>query len=144
AGLVVFGLLVAATRGALSRRTLAVAFGAVVAAAVVFWLIVPYLPHTGILGRLASIARPTEGSGSTRLVVWAGAWRLWLTRPVFGYGPDSFNTVIQRVYDPQLVRVSGQAVADRAENATLDALVATGAAGVLALAFAIGVVVWHA
>ncbi len=144
AGLATFVLLIAATRGALSRRTVVLLVGGLVAAGVALWLIAPHLPRSGILGRVATLARPTEGSGGTRLLVWGASWRLWLARPLVGYGPDAFSTVIQRAYDPPLVRVSGAAVADRAENATFDALVAAGIVGVAALLFAIGVVVWHA
>ena len=143
-GAVFFVLLLVSIHGGAWRRWLAGLAGGVVALALALWLAAPVLPQSGLLGRIASLARPTEGSGGIRLLVWNATIHLWLQRPLLGFGPDTYSGAIQRVYDPALVLASGAAVADRAENATLDALQATGVVGTLALAGLIAAVAWYA
>ena len=46
-----------------------------------------------ILARVGSIADPTAGSNATRLHVWQDSVRLIASRPLLGYGPDSFGLV---------------------------------------------------
>ena len=127
-------------------RRIALGLAAVaVAAAAALWVTAPYLPSTGILGRLASIRRPTEETGGIRLVLWRMTIQTWLDRPALGFGPDTFAAVYERHYDLDLQRREG-AYTDhnRAENALLDTLIAAGAVGALALAVLGGMVAWSA
>src|SRR5439155_11034859 len=46
-----------------------------------------------ILARAGSMADPAAGSNATRLHVWQDSVRLIASRPLLGYGPDSFGLV---------------------------------------------------
>jgi O-antigen ligase len=46
--------------------------------------------------RLASLADPVTGSGATRLHIWRDSLSLVASRPLTGYGPDSFGLVYPR------------------------------------------------
>jgi len=49
-----------------------------------------------ILDRIGSIADPTAGSNATRIHVWQDTVHLVATRPVAGFGPDTFGLVYPR------------------------------------------------
>jgi putative inorganic carbon (HCO3(-)) transporter len=49
-----------------------------------------------LLARAASLADPTQGSGATRLHIWADTLRLVAARPWVGWGPDTFGLVFPR------------------------------------------------
>jgi O-antigen ligase len=125
-----------------------IALGLVAAALVAvgaLWIAAPHLPRTGILGRVASLARPTEDTGGIRLVLWRMTLQTWRDRPVTGFGPDTYAATYERHYDLALQRLEG-AYTDhnRAENAVLDTLIAAGIVGAGALAVAGTVVAWSA
>jgi putative inorganic carbon (HCO3(-)) transporter len=46
-----------------------------------------------VISRAASLAAPGAGSGATRLHLWSDTLRLIGSRPVTGYGPDTFGLV---------------------------------------------------
>jgi putative inorganic carbon (HCO3(-)) transporter len=49
-----------------------------------------------VLRRAASVADPAQGSGATRLHIWADTLHLVAARPLVGWGPDTFGLVYPR------------------------------------------------
>lgn len=75
-----------------------------------------------------------EVATSSRLVVWEKAWQGWQERPWLGWGPESFDLVFARHFNPSLFlpEYGGEVWFDRAHNVVFDALVAFGIIGLLA------------
>ena len=79
------------------RRTLGVAIGAAVLLLVGLGVVVATLHQGGLpvarsaIARAASLADPAAGSGATRLHIWKDTIGLIASRPLIGYGPDSFG-----------------------------------------------------
>jgi len=69
-----------------------------------------------------------------RFVVWEGAWQGFLERPWFGWGPESFDLVFTKHFNPSifLPQYGGEVWFDRAHNIIIDNLVTTGIIGFLA------------
>jgi O-antigen ligase len=83
-------------------------------------------------GRLLQISL-SDASAQTRLWVWGEAWKGFLERPVFGWGPENFTTVYDKYFDPRFF-VPGQNTEtwfDRAHSVFFDYLVETGIVGLL-------------
>ncbi len=115
-----------------------------------------------ILGRLATALSFTEGTNAVRNLIWVGASQLVAPhdplvfpeqpndsfmicvgpdnidacnaiRPLIGYGPESMYVAYNRFYQPELAHFEARnASPDRSHNETWDALVITGAFGLLA------------
>ena len=105
------------------------------------------LRDVGPLGRVVSILEARDTSASSRLTVWGTAIRLWLDRPLVGYGPDSFGTSAPRRIPPQnfaILNESNQELFDRAHSTTLDGLAAVGIVGMGSLAAVALLVTWSA
>jgi len=75
-----------------------------------------------------------ESTVASRLAVWEIAWRGFLERPVFGWGPENFGLVFARHYNPCLgsSACGGATWYDRAHNIVFDTLAETGIAGLIA------------
>jgi len=69
-----------------------------------------------------------------RFVVWERAVTGWLERPLLGWGPENFNVMFQRHFNPVLFLPEyGQEIwFDRAHNIIVDTLVTVGIVGLLA------------
>lgn len=77
-------------------------------------------------------------TAQTRFWTWNSAWKGFLDRPVFGYGPENFTVAFDRHFDSRHFIPGQQSETwfDRAHNIVLDYLATTGAVGLLAwLAF---------
>ncbi|XOB40740.1 MAG: tetratricopeptide repeat protein [Candidatus Nealsonbacteria bacterium] len=78
-----------------------------------------------------------------RFVVWEKAWKGFLQKPIFGWGPENFNVVFTKFFNPCmfLSECGGEIWFDRAHNIVLDSLVATGVVGLLSylLIFAVSI-----
>ena len=78
-----------------------------------------------------------------RFVVWETAWKGFLEKPVFGWGPENFNVVFVKFFNPCmfLSECGGEIWFDRAHNIVLDTLIATGIVGFLSylLVFAVSI-----
>lgn len=74
-----------------------------------------------------------EGSVRGRLVVWETGWKGFLERPILGWGPENFNLVFARYYNPCTgsPECSGETWFDRAHNIVVDTLVETGVVGLI-------------
>jgi len=75
----------------------------------------------------------SEGTIHGRVVVWEIAWKGFLERPLLGWGPENFNLVFSRHYNPCFgtPECSGETWFDRAHNIVFDTLVEVGAIGLL-------------
>lgn len=75
-----------------------------------------------------------------RFVVWETAWKGFLEKPVFGWGPENFNVVFAKFFNPCmfLSECGGEIWFDRAHNIVLDTLVTTGIVGFLSYLFIFG------
>jgi O-antigen ligase/tetratricopeptide (TPR) repeat protein len=68
-----------------------------------------------------------------RLVVWEKGWKGFLERPILGWGPENFNVVFLKYFNPCmfLSECGSEIWFDRAHNIVLDTLVTTGIIGLL-------------
>ena len=75
-----------------------------------------------------------ERATYARLVVWEGAWQGFLERPILGWGPENFEFVFVRHFNPcmSLSECGGEIWFDRAHNIVLETLVSTGILGLMA------------
>ncbi len=83
-------------------------------------------------GRLLQIST-SDYTAQTRFWVWGEAWKGFLERPVFGWGPENFTAVYDKFFDPRFF-VPGQSTEtwfDRAHSVFFDYLAETGALGLL-------------
>lgn len=68
-----------------------------------------------------------------RFVVWQGAWQSFLERPVLGWGPENFEIIFTKHFNPCMfgTKCGGDIWYDRAHNIIFDTLVTTGILGLL-------------
>lgn len=139
-GLVLAGALALITRG----RTRAVRWagaGAIATMGIVFLFIVGllFVPGSAVRERFVDL------TSQARFIAWDMAWQGFLERPLLGWGPETFEMVFAKYYDPCLGSTACETAFwfDRAHNIVLDMLVASGMlgfatyVGVFALAFAL-------
>jgi len=69
-----------------------------------------------------------------RLVVWEGSWKGFFERPLLGWGPENFEFVFARHFNPCLFlpECGGEVWFDRAHNVIFDTLITGGIFGFLA------------
>jgi hypothetical protein len=75
----------------------------------------------------------SDVTAQTRFWVWGEAWKGFLERPIFGWGPENFTAVYDKFFDPRFF-VPGQNTEtwfDRAHSVFFDYLAETGALGLL-------------
>lgn len=74
-----------------------------------------------------------EEATKSRLVVWEKAWKGFQERPLFGWGPENFEFVFARYFNPCMFlgECGGEIWFDRAHNIIFDTLVTTGILGFL-------------
>jgi len=95
----------------------------------------PFLTSVPAVSRLAGFefSQILTGTGTTRILFWKIAWRGFLARPLLGWGPENFDIVFDRFYNPKLVHFSFyETWADRPHNTILETLATTGLLGVAA------------
>lgn len=74
----------------------------------------------------------TETSASQRFSIWRIALQGVSARPIFGWGPETFDYVFDRYFDPSLTKYGfSQTWADRSHNMWLDLMVMEGIPGFL-------------
>ncbi len=80
----------------------------------------------------------------SRIVVWESGWKGFLERPVLGWGPENFNNVFLKYYNPCMLldECGSEATFDRVHNIVLDTLVTTGIIGLLSYLFIFGVAIF--
>jgi len=78
-----------------------------------------------------------------RFVVWEKGWKGFLEKPIFGWGPENFNVVFTKFFNPCvfLSECGGEIWFDRVHNIVLDTLVNSGIVGLLShlLVFAVSI-----
>ena len=74
-----------------------------------------------------------ERAGRDRLIVWGMAWQGLMERPLLGWGPENFDLVFNKHFEPCLFlpECGGEIWFDRAHNTVFDTLVASGIIGLL-------------
>lgn len=77
-----------------------------------------------------NISGPTFGG---RLIVWEGAWKGFLEKPLFGWGPENFEIVFTKYFNSCMLGpdCGGDIWYDRAHNIIFDTLVTTGIVGMI-------------
>jgi O-antigen ligase len=68
-----------------------------------------------------------------RFVVWQDAWQSFLEKPVLGWGPENFEIIFTRHFNPCLFgdKCGGDIWYDRAHNIVIDTLITTGIVGMI-------------
>jgi O-antigen ligase len=81
-------------------------------------------------GRLLTTTLSAQ-SAQTRLWTWGSAWRGFLDRPIFGWGPENFSMAFDRHFDVRHFNPGsgGETWFDRAHSVIFDYLATTGIAG---------------
>lgn len=87
----------------------------------------PLIRNNEVLTRLADIS---FSAGQSRFLIWGVALKGFKERPVLGWGPENFNLVFDKYYDPGLY--DQEQWFDRAHNIFLDWLIHTGILGLMA------------
>jgi len=96
-----------------------------------FWLArdSQIIQSSPVLSRFAGISLD-DTTTQSRFLIWQMALKGVAERPILGWGPDNFQLVFSRHYDPQMCRQ--EPWFDRAHNVFVDWLVTTGVVGFLA------------
>jgi tetratricopeptide (TPR) repeat protein/O-antigen ligase len=129
--------LVQTARAGWRRFTIVLVAGAVTAG--IFFAGVSQLASSRVLESLGAQARFARlfdlqrGSGKVRVLIWQSAADAFTASPwhaVFGYGPETFLSVVNPYYPPELAYYESRRVLpDRAHDSTFDALITTGLIG---------------
>jgi O-antigen ligase len=84
-------------------------------------------------GRLLQISF-SDSSAQTRFWVWGSAWKGFLERPIFGWGPENFTAVFDKYFNPNFFvpGTNAETWFDRAHSVFFDYLSETGIVGFLA------------
>jgi len=84
------------------------------------------------LSRLASISLQ-ETTAKTRILAWQSAWGGWKEKFLTGWGPENFNIVFNKYFNPEFYNYGrSETWFDRAHNVIFDIGTTSGIAGVLA------------
>ena len=106
-----------------------------------------------ILGILAAVMQPafiedpvkhTLREMKPRFVIWEKAWKGFQERPILGWGPENFNIIFAKYFNPCtfLSECGGEIWFDRAHNIVLDTLVNSGIVGLLSYLAMFAVAIW--
>jgi tetratricopeptide (TPR) repeat protein len=136
AALLALGLTYTALRG--WRRLMAGILGLALVGALFFGTL-SFLPKPVPTGggpagaRFARLVDLQRGSGKVRVLIWQAASQAFTAKPwraLIGYGPETFLSVVNPFYPPELAYYESRRVLpDRAHDATFDALITTGLLG---------------
>jgi len=88
-----------------------------------------FIKQSRVLSRFSEISFQ-ETTTQSRLVIWKMSWEGFKEKPVLGWGPENFNLVFNKYYEPILWKQ--EPWFDRAHNVFLDRLTTTGFLGLLA------------
>lgn len=83
--------------------------------------------------RVPVLQKLSLGVDHTRLIQWRAAVHGIRERPLFGVGPENYQVIWARYYDPEMFRYASDARWDRAHNAYLEAFATAGVLGFLSL-----------
>lgn len=89
---------------------------------------VGYIPG---LNRFRNISI-SSGTGQTRLIAWEIAWKGFIERPIFGWGPENYFYTFNKYYNPESLEYTFyETWFDHAHNQVLDQMNNTGIVGTL-------------
>ena len=91
------------------------------------------------LGRFSGIME--SATTQTRLLAAKSSWEGFLARPILGWGPQNYNLVFDKYYNPKIYPAENWF--DHAHSIIFDTLVATGAVGSAVYLFFLGVIVFY-
>lgn len=100
-----------------------------VLAGVVVFLVLAFLNQDAFrepVGRILSISFE-DSTVKSRILAAGVSWRGFLEHPILGWGPENYNYVFDKYYDPQLHSI--EQWFDHAHNVIFDILVSTGVVG---------------
>ena len=86
----------------------------------------PFVQQNPVLSRLTSISL-TERTVESRFKIWRMGWEGFKERPILGWGPENYNIVFSKYFNPELWRQ--EPWFDRSHNIILDWLINAGALG---------------
>lgn len=90
--------------------------------------------------RLISISLK-DTTTSTRILAAKSSWDGFLERPIIGWGPQNYNLVFDKYYNPKIYPAENWF--DHAHSIIFDTLVATGAVGFAVYLFFLGTIVFY-
>lgn len=96
-----------------------------------------------LAGRKISLANGLLGATSGRTIIWATGLRAWLTRPVFGWGPDAFGRAFDSAVRADWFSVvEGLQKADTAHSIVIQLVTTIGLPGLLLFVSALVWALW--
>lgn len=108
----------------------------------VLLVVVLALAPAGTRPTFSILERGAQGVDEERLGLWATAVDMWIDRPLFGSGPDSFSIRFPEYRTPDQPGIQTEnARPESAHNLFMDLLVGTGALGLLAFVGLVSLVV---
>lgn len=77
-----------------------------------------------------------EFSASTRKMLWSASWDGFKDRPVFGWGPENFNLIFDKYYNPQILNYKmGESWPTKPHNVFMEHLAGGGIIGFASFIF---------
>lgn len=93
---------------------------------------IPLVPTCESSSRLLDIST-SDQTAQTRFWTWGSAWKGFLEKPIFGWGPENFTAVFDKYFDPRhfVPGMRTETWFDRAHSVYFDYLAETGIVGLL-------------
>lgn len=88
----------------------------------------PFVSQSPVLSRFSSISL-SEQTTQSRLVIWKMSWEGFKERPILGWGPENYNLIFNKYYQPILWKQ--EPWFDRAHNVFFDRLTTNGILGLI-------------
>ena len=101
------------------------------------------LPVLRRFGELRSVNYDDKNTDSVRLVMWRGAWLMFLDHPVIGVGPGCYTVRFPRYRNPEYERVGVTHNTLHAHNEILEVLADTGILGLVSIGGVVVLVLSH-
>ncbi len=111
------------------KKALKMAGAGIILVLIVLAIILAVLQPTFVKEGVAQLLKDMK----PRFTVWEGGWKGFLEKPILGWGPENFNVVFLKYFNPCvfLSECGGEIWFDRTHNIVLDTLVTTGVIGLL-------------
>lgn len=99
-----------------------------------------FVKSSSVLRRFADISF-TETTTESRLTIWKMSWEAFKEKPLLGWGPENYNLVFNKYYEPKLWKQ--EPWFDRAHNVFFDRLTTNGIVGFIAYLGIFGAALYH-
>jgi len=100
----------------------------------------PVVKNNSILSRLSNFSL-NDTTAKNRLILWQVSWQAWQAKPIFGWGPENFETAANKYFDQRLNPY--EAWYDRAHNFVFDDGVTTGWLGLTGFLALIAIIFYN-